>query len=278
MKISGFVCSYNREALIETCLRSLRFVDELIVIDKSSTDQTREIASSIADQVIQVPWSPTVEETRAFALSMCRHDRIVYLDDDECLSAEAISYLNTNLREDTAEVYVLPCRQHVLGRHEENAYYWPQNHVRAFVRGAVEFTSTVHGGLLIGDERKYAYADAATGISFHNISHPDASTWIEKTNRYTSVRDRSGSVDQFSCDMFASARAALERWISQSGENPSEYVQAVGLLRAVYDMVDLVKHWEQRRAENGNTLFELTCRNLQLTYDRLEEETGIRTK
>src|ERR1700693_5162036 len=36
--ISGFVVAYNRAALLRTCLRSLRFVDEFIVIDKSSTD------------------------------------------------------------------------------------------------------------------------------------------------------------------------------------------------------------------------------------------------
>ncbi len=39
--ISGFVISHNRERLIETCLRSIRFVDELIVLDMSSTDGTK---------------------------------------------------------------------------------------------------------------------------------------------------------------------------------------------------------------------------------------------
>ena len=36
-RISGFVVAYNRAALLETCLRSIRFADELIVVDKSST-------------------------------------------------------------------------------------------------------------------------------------------------------------------------------------------------------------------------------------------------
>jgi glycosyltransferase involved in cell wall biosynthesis len=70
--ISGFVVAYNRAALLGTCLRSLRFVDELIVIDKSSTDGSPRIARRYADRVITVPWSPTVEETRGFALAQCR--------------------------------------------------------------------------------------------------------------------------------------------------------------------------------------------------------------
>ena len=62
-RISGFVVAYNRAELLATCLRSLRFVDELIVIDKSSTDDTPRVARRYADRVITVPWSPTVEET-----------------------------------------------------------------------------------------------------------------------------------------------------------------------------------------------------------------------
>ena len=96
--ISGFVVAYNRAALLGTCLRSLRFVDELIVIDKSSTDGSPRIARRYADRVITVPWSPTVEETRGFALAQCRHDRIVFLDDDEMLSPGAIVYLRCAAR------------------------------------------------------------------------------------------------------------------------------------------------------------------------------------
>jgi hypothetical protein len=71
-RISGFVIAYNRARLLATCLRSLRFVDELIVIDKSSTDDTPRITRRYADRVIRVPWSPTVEETRSLALEQCR--------------------------------------------------------------------------------------------------------------------------------------------------------------------------------------------------------------
>jgi len=68
-KLSAVVVSYNRALLIGTCVRALGFADEVIVVDKSSTDGTAEIAARYADRVIIVPWSPTVEETRAFAVA-----------------------------------------------------------------------------------------------------------------------------------------------------------------------------------------------------------------
>jgi glycosyltransferase involved in cell wall biosynthesis len=60
-KISAFVVSYNRAALLESCLRAVSFVDELIVVDKSSTDGSASVASRYADRVEVVPWSSTVE-------------------------------------------------------------------------------------------------------------------------------------------------------------------------------------------------------------------------
>ena len=39
-----------------------------------------------------------VEETRGFALSQCSHDWILCLDDDECLSPEAVLFIDAELR------------------------------------------------------------------------------------------------------------------------------------------------------------------------------------
>ena len=145
-RLSAFVMSYNRAPLIATCLRALAFADEVILVDKSSTDDTVARAVALVDRVITVPWSPTVEETRAFALAQCAHDWVLFLDDDECLSPEAVRFIDAELAAPRADVYALPLRHYVLGEHDERAYYWPEHQIRLFRRGAVEFSATVHGG------------------------------------------------------------------------------------------------------------------------------------
>ena len=82
-RLSACVISYNRAAILGTCLRALHFADEVLVIDKTSTDGAQAVAARLADRVVTVPWSPTVEETRAQAVAACRHDWILLLDDDE---------------------------------------------------------------------------------------------------------------------------------------------------------------------------------------------------
>src|SRR5580704_10172262 len=103
-KLSAFVVTHNRASLLESCLRAVAFADELIVIDKSSTDGSAAVAARYADRVEVVPWSPTVEETRALALSLCSHERILFLDDDEIMSPETGPWLRQHLTATDADI------------------------------------------------------------------------------------------------------------------------------------------------------------------------------
>jgi glycosyltransferase involved in cell wall biosynthesis len=264
-KISAFVIAYNREQILGTCLRALAFADELIVIDKSSTDASYAIAAAHADQVLTVPWTPTVEETRTLALSLCRHEWILFMDDDECLSPEAARQIRAELENPRAEIYEFPLRHYILGRHDERAYYWPERHVRLFRRGAVSFGRTVHAGIVRHSDKVDAFSEQ-DGVCIHHLSYTDAAGWIEKTNRYTSRPDRIGI--RVSPEGFAAfAHQQIDHWMALTTDTaPDGYPAAVGLLRAVYDMVDAVKAWETAHGSDGAALFHQVCEDLDRQY------------
>jgi len=261
-RISAFVIAFNRAPILGTCLRSLAFVDELIVVDKSSTDESRTIAETHADDVVSVPWTPTVEETRTLALSLCHHEWILFMDDDECLSAEAAGRILAELENPTADIYEFPLRHYILGRHDEAAYYWPEHHVRLFRRGAITFSRTVHAGIVRHSEQVMRF-DASDGICIHHLSHPDVSAWIEKTNRYTSRADRAG-LKSGPAGFAAFAHDRIDYWMARgTDQTPDGYPAAVALLRAVYDMVDAVKAWETDSGLDGAARFKQTCEVLE---------------
>lgn len=264
-KISAFVVSYNRAAILGTCLRAARFADELIVVNKSSTDGAAGVAADLADRVVSVPWSPTVEETRAYALSLCSHDWILFLDDDECLSPEAARFLQTEMEAPRADIYALPLRHYVLGEHDERSYYWPEHHVRCFRRGTVEFAPTVHAGLVRHSERVMQVAPDA-GACIHHLSHPDVASWIERTNRYTSRPDRS-RVEDTGQDLAGYAHARIDYWVGRTRDTTADgYPVAVALLRSIYDMVDRLKTWEEADGRDGVALFRHACERLDLAH------------
>jgi hypothetical protein len=264
-KLSAFVLTYNRERIIGTCLRALAFADEVIVVDKSSTDNTRAIAAPLADRVITVPWSPLGDETRRFALSQCTHDWVLFLDDDECLNVEAVRFLDAELRAPRADFYALPLRHYIMGMHDERAYYWPEHHVRCFRRGSIEFLPTVHDTMRRLSDRGYAIP-VDSGPCIHHLSHRDVAQFIEKTNRYTSQPDRRRSPET-ATGIAAFAHGQVDHWQRMTDAcAPESYPAAVAVLRAVYDIVDRLKTWEEEAALDGDALFGEVCARLDAAY------------
>jgi glycosyltransferase involved in cell wall biosynthesis len=265
-RISAFVISFNRANILGTCLRGLAFADELIVVDKSSTDGSRAIAEALADTVLTVPWTPTVEETRTLALSLCRHEWILFMDDDECLCPGAEQRIRAEIADPRGDIYAFPLRNYILGKHDERAYYWPENHVRLFRRGAVTFSATVHAGLICHSARSVTLSPD-DGVCLHHFSHADVTGWIEKANRYTSRRDRAGiMVGPEGFSNFAHER--IDHWMLRTEDiAPDGYPAAVALLRAVYDMIDALKTWEAEAGLDGHALFKRGCEALDAAYE-----------
>ena len=266
-RVSGVVIAYNRVDLIGTCLRALSFVDELLVIDKSSTDGTAELAAQFADRVIVVPWSPVVEETRAFAVATCKHDWIVCMDDDECLSVEAVRFIERELISPRASVYLLPQRHYIMGQHDERAYYWPEFQPRFFSKKAITFLETVHGGMNYDEAAAYVvpYED---GTCIHHLSHKNVEQWIEKANRYTSRPDRV-RVPHAGDDVVAFSHENINRYVSVTkSSEPGGYPRAVAVLRALYDILDRLKTWEEEEGVDGDAAFQAICRQLDAAYAR----------
>jgi hypothetical protein len=264
--LTAVVFSYNRRDVIETTLRSARFADRLFVVDKGSTDGTAEIAKAYADEFHSVPWSPTVEETKAKYIPAIESEWLLVLDDDECLNVEAIAYCRVAIRKGEFDVHYFPRRHFILGRHEEQAYYWPEYRPVLFRRGAMQFSTQVHGGEKRVSE-SHIYVKPESGVSVLHLSHPDAHTWLEKTNRYTEVGDRASapSASDLTPD---GVLKMMKAWLDKVPQADDPYLTAVSALRGIYDVVDAVKLWEQQQ-ESGELRFAQICDELNTDYDAL---------
>lgn len=86
IRISAVVITFNEERRIEQCLQSLiKVVDEIIVVDSYSTDQTKEICKKFGVQFIEHPFSGYIEQ-KNFAVQLAKYNYILSLDADEYLS------------------------------------------------------------------------------------------------------------------------------------------------------------------------------------------------
>lgn len=94
--LSAVIVTFNEAEYLPDCLNSLKFCDELVVVDIGSTDNSRGIAEKHGARVIEHEWVPYAEKIRPFLLEQARFEWILFSDPDmEYLPALGQTLLDT---------------------------------------------------------------------------------------------------------------------------------------------------------------------------------------
>lgn len=141
--IVGLILTYNGERLLERCLASLDFCDQLIVVDSLSTDSTVALAEAAGALVLSRRWEGPGPQFR-YALDYIRAmepkvDWVVSLDQDEYLSDE----LNASIRAALAEPgdaagFLTPRSSFYFDRFLKHSGWYPDYLFRVFRPDAME--------------------------------------------------------------------------------------------------------------------------------------------
>lgn len=79
----------NEARVLNRCLDSVHdLVDEIIIVDTGSTDETKTIAKAYSDNVYDFEWTGSFADARNYAFSLCTCDYIYSADADEVLYEE----------------------------------------------------------------------------------------------------------------------------------------------------------------------------------------------
>lgn len=82
-ELSACLIVKDEEQLIEKCLRSIKkHVNEIIVIDTGSSDNTVELAKKYADKVLHFDWVNDFSAARNYSIKCAKHDWVVIMDAD----------------------------------------------------------------------------------------------------------------------------------------------------------------------------------------------------
>lgn len=100
MKLSLCVICKDEEKKIARCINSVKGkVDEVVVVDTGSTDQTVDIVKKLGARVFEVPWENDFSKAKNYAISKSSGEWIIVLDADEYLMPSHLDYLREYVQE-----------------------------------------------------------------------------------------------------------------------------------------------------------------------------------
>lgn len=85
--ISALLICYNEEKIIRRCLESIKWIDEIVVVDAYSTDETLKICKQYTDKIYEKKWEGFSRQ-KIFGLTKCNGDWIFSIDADEICTEE----------------------------------------------------------------------------------------------------------------------------------------------------------------------------------------------
>ena len=85
MSISALIIARNEQSKIKECLKSIQFVDEIVVILDRSSDDTKKIAQNTNARIFSGEWE-FEGDRRNFGINKCKGDWILEIDADERVS------------------------------------------------------------------------------------------------------------------------------------------------------------------------------------------------
>jgi glycosyltransferase involved in cell wall biosynthesis len=181
--VSAIVVCFNEERNIRGCLESLRWCDEIVVVDSFSTDRTVEICQQFTGRVLQRTWAG-YRDQKAFAHSQATKEWVILVDSDERVSPELQSEIREALEKDGGIYagYAVPRLVFYLKRWWRRGGWYPDYDIRLFRNDRATWGGKdPHEKILVdGRVRKLQHP-------LHHFTYRDIADHVARINRFTSI-------------------------------------------------------------------------------------------
>ncbi len=181
-RLSVTIITYNEESNIRRTLESVKWADEIVVVDSGSTDKTVEICREYTDKVYSQDWLGFARQ-KNLAIDRASGDWVLSLDADEPIESALADEIRAIISSEAPhDGYKIPRKTYFLGKQVRHGGWYPDYNLRLFrkLKGRFE-ERAVHEAIKV---------QGTVGRTHHAIEHfayPDLSSYMSSINKYSSL-------------------------------------------------------------------------------------------
>ncbi len=253
-KLSVAIITYNEEKNIRRTLESVKWADEIVVVDSGSTDGTVDICRKYTNKVFHQNWLGFARQ-KNLALEKTTGDWILSLDADEPIE-EALSKEIRKIIASSSSLdgYRIPRKTFFLGKWVRHGGWYPDYNLRLFRKEKGRFQErAVHEAVRV---------KGTVGNTHHAIEHyayPDLVSYLSAINKYSSLavevmaekgisRVRTSWLNIFFRPVFT----FVLKYFLRLGFLDGKHGLVLNLFHSCYVFVKYAKAWECTQMRRGN--------------------------
>jgi glycosyltransferase involved in cell wall biosynthesis len=197
MSVSVLIPARREITNIASCLESVAWSDDVVVVDSHSDDGTAEVARGHGARVANFDWNGQFPKKKNWALDHVKwkNEWILIVDADERITPALADEIQRAVAAPEADGYFINRRFMFMGRWLRHCGYYPSWNLRLFRHRLGRYERLHCADTGSGDNEVHEHVELK-GRTAHlqndmlHFAYPDIYTWIEKHNRYSNWEAR----------------------------------------------------------------------------------------
>lgn len=180
--LSIVIIAKNESAMIKNCLESVKWADEIVVVNNGSTDNTVEIAKEYTKKIISVD-DNNFADVRNKGLQETTGDWVLYVDADERVLFALKDEIELIMSDQNSKsAYAISRKNIIFGKEEKYGPFWPDWVIRLFKKTDFEkWVGEVHEHPIFKGDLGY------TKNSFLHLTHRNVDQMILKNLAWSKI-------------------------------------------------------------------------------------------
>lgn len=249
--VSVVILTKNEESCIAECLESVKWADEVIVVDDESTDKTLEIVKKYTNNVFSRKMDIEGKH-RNWAYQKAKSAWVLSLDADEQVTRELKEEIAQAIKPSEYIVYAIPLRNYIGTYWVRYGGWYPASKTRLFLKDKFKYEETeVHPRAVYDGKCGHLKADIV------HKGYPDLEHFLNSINRQSTLEAikwvKTNRKMSFGHALWRAVDRFFRRYFGKKGHKDGMYGFIIAFFDTLYQILSYAKYRELLNRKKGAT-------------------------